>query len=62
MVLTTGFSRTSRRQVMLWHADRAMAPLVTLEIDSSAGVLFPYYDQDLRIVYLAGKVVELDST
>lgn len=25
-------------------------------IDSSSGVLLPYYDHDTRIVYLAGKV------
>jgi len=25
-------------------------------IDSSSGVLIPYYDHDTRIVYLAGKV------
>jgi hypothetical protein len=25
-------------------------------IDSSSGILLPYYDHDTRIVYLAGKV------
>ena len=25
------------------------------EIDSSAGVMFPFYDDDLSILYLAGK-------
>jgi len=25
-------------------------------VDSSSGVLLPYYDHDTRIVYLAGKV------
>lgn len=29
------------------------------EVDASAGVLFPFYDDDLGIVYLAGKVSAL---
>jgi len=30
-------------------------PLVTESIDCSSGVLFPFYDHDTKIVFLAGK-------
>lgn len=36
--------------------DNLSQPLAVQEVDSSAGVLFPFYDDDLSIVYLAGKV------
>ena len=31
-------------------------PLKVETLDSSSGVLFPYYDYDTRVVYLSGKV------
>jgi hypothetical protein len=32
------------------------APLHTQEIDQASGVLMPFYDADLKLLYLAGKV------
>ncbi|KAK7789673.1 hypothetical protein R5R35_011444 [Gryllus longicercus] len=54
-ILTTGFSRHSDRQYAVWSQSDLSEPLVMESIDSSSGVLFPYYDHDTRIVYLAGK-------
>ncbi|CAH1647049.1 unnamed protein product [Spodoptera littoralis] len=54
-VLTTGFSRYSDRQYAVWDQHDLDKPLVCETIDSSSGVVFPYYDYDTNIVYLAGK-------
>ncbi|KAI4460171.1 coronin [Holotrichia oblita] len=54
-LLTTGFSRHSDRQYSVWDQDDLSHPLVTDTIDSSSGIVFPYYDYDTNIVYLAGK-------
>ncbi|XP_068765734.1 coronin-6 isoform X3 [Struthio camelus] len=44
-IFTTGFSKMSERQLGLWD----------LEMDTSNGVLLPFYDPDSSIVYLCGK-------
>lgn len=31
-------------------------PVYEEDLDASAGVLFPFYDPDTRLLYLAGKV------
>ena len=36
-------------------------PLKMETIDSSSGVLLPYYDYDTRIMFLAGKVMLTDG-
>lgn len=54
-VLTTGFSRHSDRQFAMWNQHDLRKPLVKEEIDSSSGVVTPYFDYDTRMVYLAGK-------
>jgi len=54
-LLTTGFSRHSDRQLAVWSQDDLSEPLTVHNVDSSSGVLFPYYDHDTRIVFLAGK-------
>ncbi|XP_048478942.1 coronin-2B isoform X4 [Plutella xylostella] len=54
-VLTTGFSRYSDRQYAVWDQHDLGAPLTCETIDSSSGVVFPYYDCDTNMVYLAGK-------
>ena len=54
-LFTTGFSRYSDRQWAVWSAHDLSEPLTVENIDSSSGVLFPYYDNDTRMVYVAGK-------
>lgn len=54
-LLTTGFSRHSDRQLAVWSQENLSQPLTVENVDSSSGVLFPYYDHDTRIVFLAGK-------
>ncbi|XP_046982633.1 coronin-2B-like isoform X2 [Schistocerca americana] len=54
-ILTTGFSRHSDRQYAVWSQSDLSQPLCIETIDSSSGVLFPYYDHDTRVLFLAGK-------
>ncbi|CAN7980333.1 unnamed protein product, partial [Ixodes pacificus] len=54
-MFTTGFSRFSDRQWAVWSQHDLSKPLRTETIDSSSGVLFPYYDHDTKMVYVAGK-------
>ncbi|XP_076335965.1 coronin-2B-like isoform X2 [Tachypleus tridentatus] len=54
-VFTTGFSKFSDRQWAVWSQHDLSNPLRMENIDSSSGVLFPYYDHDTKIVFLAGK-------
>ncbi|CAH1119296.1 unnamed protein product [Phaedon cochleariae] len=54
-LLTTGFSRHSDRQFSVWDENDLSKPLFTDTIDSSSGVVFPFFDADTNVVYLAGK-------
>ncbi|XP_051975558.1 coronin-2B [Xyrauchen texanus] len=54
-VLTTGVSRWSTRQVALWNQEDLSSPITEEEIDGLSGVLFPFYDADTHMIYLAGK-------
>ncbi|XP_064471293.1 coronin-2B-like isoform X2 [Ornithodoros turicata] len=54
-LFTTGFSRFSDRQWAVWSQHDLSKPLRMENIDSSSGVLFPYYDHDTKMVYIAGK-------
>lgn len=58
-ILTTGFSRMSERQVALWDMKHLEEPLSLQELDTSSGVLLPFFDPDTNIVYLCGKVAQL---
>uniref|UniRef100_A0A8P4GSZ0 Coronin n=1 Tax=Dicentrarchus labrax TaxID=13489 RepID=A0A8P4GSZ0_DICLA len=54
-VLTTGFSRMSERQLALWNTSNMDEPMTVNEMDTSNGVLLPFYDPDTNVVYLCGK-------
>ncbi|XP_033502576.2 uncharacterized protein coro1cb isoform X1 [Epinephelus lanceolatus] len=54
-IFTTGFSRMSERQLALWKAENFDEPICVQEMDSSNGVLLPFYDPDTNVVYLCGK-------
>lgn len=50
-----GFSRTAERVVHIIDPRNLSRPLHTQMIDYSAGILMPFYDNDVEILYLAGK-------
>jgi WD40 repeat protein len=52
---TTGFSRMSDRQLNLWDSNNLEKPLKSEFLDTSSGVLMPFYDTDTKMLYLAGK-------
>ncbi|XP_058466748.1 coronin-1C-like isoform X4 [Malaya genurostris] len=54
-ILTTGFSRHSDRQYAVWNLHDLKKPLAQEVIDSSSGVVTPYFDYDTKMIYLAGK-------
>uniref|UniRef100_A0AAV2IWK3 Coronin n=1 Tax=Knipowitschia caucasica TaxID=637954 RepID=A0AAV2IWK3_KNICA len=54
-IFTTGFSRMSERQLALWKSDNMDEPICVQEMDSSNGILLPFYDPDTSVVYLCGK-------
>uniref|UniRef100_A0A3B4B9T9 Coronin n=1 Tax=Periophthalmus magnuspinnatus TaxID=409849 RepID=A0A3B4B9T9_9GOBI len=54
-LLTTGFSRWNTRQIALWDQEDLSMPMVEEDIDGLSGLLFPFYDADTHMLYLAGK-------
>lgn len=53
-LITTGFTRTSNRQMFLWDAQSLGKPIKALTLDTSSGVVMPFWS-DNGVVYLAGK-------
>jgi len=54
-LFTMGFSKTSERQFSLWDPRSLNTPLKTENIDTAAGILMPFYDDDTSVLFLAGK-------
>ncbi|KAI7830828.1 hypothetical protein BX661DRAFT_142047, partial [Kickxella alabastrina] len=54
-LVTTGFSRTSDRQLNLWDSQSLSKPLLTRNIDMSAGMLIPFFDACTQMLYVGGK-------
>ncbi|XP_061626812.1 coronin-2A isoform X1 [Phyllopteryx taeniolatus] len=54
-LLTSGTSRWNDRQIALWDLDDLSVPLLEENLDGSSGFLFPFYDPDTHMLYLAGK-------
>jgi hypothetical protein len=53
--ITTGFSKTSDRQYMIWDARNTAEPIKLENLDTSSGILVPTYDVDTKMLFLAGK-------
>lgn len=54
-IFTTGFTKRSERLYALRSPEHLDEPIIQEELDTSNGVLFPLYDEDTGLVYLAGK-------
>lgn len=52
-IFTTGFSKLGERQYALW--DENFTSMTTYDVDTSNGIMFPFYDPDTNMVYLCGK-------
>ncbi|XP_033839667.1 coronin-2B-like isoform X1 [Periophthalmus magnuspinnatus] len=55
MLLSTGYSPWNQRQIVLWDPEDLSEPMYEEDLDGAAGVLFPFYDPDTNMLYLAGK-------
>lgn len=61
IVVSVGFSRSSDRQYRFWdikmlgEGGPKVKPLAHKNIDTSAGMLMPFYDEDTKMLYLGGK-------
>lgn len=55
MLVTSGTSRWNDREIALWDLDDLSVPLLQENLSGSSGVLFPFYDPDTHMLYLAGK-------
>ncbi|CAF0940629.1 unnamed protein product [Adineta ricciae] len=54
-IFSTGFSKMAERQYAVWDENNLSAALTMEELDSSNGIMFPFYDQDTNVIYLCGK-------
>lgn len=54
-LLTVGFSKSSERELKIWDTRNFSDPLTTVTLDQLAGVITPFYDEDIGVVYLAGR-------
>lgn len=54
-VFSMGFSKTSERQFALWDPRNLSSPLHSENIDTAAGIIMPFYDDDTSVLFLAGK-------
>eukprot|EP01090_Pellita_catalonica_P009066 TRINITY_DN2012_c0_g1_i1.p1 TRINITY_DN2012_c0_g1~~TRINITY_DN2012_c0_g1_i1.p1 ORF type:complete len:474 (+),score=95.41 TRINITY_DN2012_c0_g1_i1:56-1423(+) len=52
---TVGFSRNSDRQMSIWDPAQPDKPVWTKNIDTSSGLLMPFFDADTGLLFLAGK-------
>jgi len=55
-IFSVGFGQTSERQYFVFDPKNLTAPLVgPVNIDNSAGMIMPFYDEDSDLLFLAGK-------
>lgn len=54
-LLSTGTSRWNSRQVALWDQDDLSEPLHHEDLDGGSGIVFPFYDHDTHMLYIAPK-------
>ena len=52
---SVGFTRQSKRQLKIWDMKKLSSEIAAVDIDQAAGVIMPFYDEDVNILYLAGK-------
>jgi len=53
--VSVGFTRQSKRQLKIWDTKKLDKELSSTDIDQAAGVIMPFYDEDINVLYLAGK-------
>lgn len=54
-IFSCGFTKTSEREFAIWDPKDLSKPLIRQSVDSAAGVLMPFYDNDTSVLFVAGK-------
>jgi len=54
-LFSCGFTKTSEREFALWDSRDLSKPLTRQAIDTSSGLLMPFFDRDTNVLFLAGK-------
>merc|ERR1712100_81727 len=54
-IFNVGFSRSSDRTYSILDPRKLDSPIVSANIDTSSGILMPFYDNDTGLLFLAGK-------
>lgn len=54
-IFSCGFNKTNNREMALFDPRNMSTALVRENIDSSSGLLMPFYDNDTCVLFLAGK-------
>lgn len=54
-IFTAGFSKVSEREYAIWDTRDLSQPLIKKRLDDYAGIPFPYFDEDSKVLYIAGK-------
>lgn len=54
-ILTCGYSGLSEREFAIWDTRNFTSPLQKRQLDSYNGVPFTYYDEEHKVVFVAGK-------
>jgi len=52
---STGFSKSAKRELKMWDLRNIEKPIYDQGLDNASSVLIPNMDDDLNILYLAGK-------
>lgn len=54
-ISSVGFSRSSDRQLKIWDTRQMTQAVKTENLDTMSGGLMPFYDEDTKMLWLAGK-------
>ena len=53
--MTTGFSKMAQREYAVFDLREFSQPVVKNRLDDYAGLAFPFFDEDTKVLYIAGK-------
>ncbi|KAL9973088.1 hypothetical protein ACROYT_G019500 [Oculina patagonica] len=54
-ILGTGFNKVRAREVVVWDVNNLSSPVQRISLDTSSGILMPFFDPDTNMLFLAGK-------
>mmetsp|Transcript_402 Transcript_402/g.562 ORF Transcript_402/g.562 Transcript_402/m.562 type:complete len:350 (+) Transcript_402:112-1161(+) len=54
-IVTTGFNKSYERQFFLWDHRKFTEPVQSSVLDNQSGTVYPFWDGDCNVLYLAGK-------